>query len=174
MSENSSSTATIKNIAPIEAPMGVNDGRSLQALTHLLTQKAVRDNAIVQTEKLKELKGEQGKVRELQKLQQLMTVVGDEGDLAITDEMRSLIEKAEKYGAVIPKYEDKLTKEQRVDMVDRLRVTTENINQDNDMLLQAISRITNVAHEMYALARTLMRTGHEILMKIIRKVDPKG
>lgn len=164
-----SSTATIKNTIPIEAPPSIHDGRSLQTLTHLFTKKAIKDNTVAQMKELQELKKEHAKVRELQKLQQLLTIPGDEGDLALSEEMLSIMEKAEKCGTVIPKYGDSITKDQRVDLIDRLRVTIDNLSQDNDILLQKVSRMTNLMHEMLAVARNLERTLHEIMMKVSKR-----
>jgi hypothetical protein len=162
-----------KNIGGATA---VKDTCSLQWLSYAISQEAISGNISTQRDELTKLKEEQDKVRAMQELQQAIAVVGDDNSsISITPNLQTSLDKAKENGANIPEYKDGIiTKEQRIDLQDRLRVAIENKNQDNDLRLQAISRITNVLHEMYALMRTIMRTQHDIYKTFIRKFDPRG
>lgn len=160
------------NVQPLPPPKEP----SLQWLAYGIGQQTIAYNIERQRKELLELRKEQEKVRDLQRLHQHVAAIGtDETPLILTDEIKDFIDKARKYGAIIPDYKDnQLTRDQRIDLQDRIRSTSESLNQDNDMRLQSVSRITNVLHEMYALMRTIMRTGHEIYKTFARKMDARG
>lgn len=158
------------------APTSATDRCSLQWISYALSQNAISQNIDSQRNELKQLKEEQDKVRSMQELQQAIAVVGDDtSSIAITDNLQEAMNSAKEYGANIPEYNDNVINHaQRIDLQDRLRIAIEHLNQDNDLRLQGISRITNVLHEMYALMRTIMRTMHEVYKTFIRKFDPRG
>lgn len=160
----------------IGATTAAMDRCSLQWISYALSQDAISQNIDTQRNELTKLKEEQDKVRAMQELQQAIAVIGDDNSsISITPNLRASLDKAKENGANIPEYKDGIiTKDQRIDLQDRLRVAIENKNQDNDLRLQGISRITNVLHEMYALMRTIMRTMHEVYKTFIRKFDPRG
>ena len=163
-------------VANIGKSLRTNNTGSLQWISYSIGQSAIAQHVHNQRKELADVRTEMNKVRDLQKLQQLTAVVGDDdSSINITFEINDLLQKAQECGTILPDYKNNfLTNEQRVDLQDRLRHTVENLNQDNDMRLQGISRLTNVLHEMYALMRTVMRTGHEIMKTVIRKIDPRG
>lgn len=166
----------ISKINAIENETAVMSCGGLDWINYNISQQAIAQNIEKQKNELTELNKEQNKVRDMQRLQQHTVVVGeDDGSMHITEEIRNLLHKAREYGAIIPDYKgDTLTRDQRIDLQDRLRTAIENKNQDNDMRLQGISRITNILHEMYAMMRSIMRTIHEAHKAIIRKYDSRG
>lgn len=160
----------IDKAAPV-ASTTLMEKTSFEWLCYGISQNAIAQNLKASKNELQELKAEQDKVRSMQQLQQAIGVLDeDESSISITNELKNSLELAKEYGANIPTYQDNvITYSQRIDLQDRLRIAIENKNQDNELRLQGISRITNVLHEMYALMRMIMRTGHEMTKSVIRR-----
>lgn len=127
----------------------------MQNITKL--EQKVRDE-------LKSLNERRSQVTALHKLlKSLNSLTNDKGevDLSKNPEVKEMLQKAKDLGLEIPAIKDKYTKDERTRLVENLRTTCDDLNVQNDMQVQTISRITNERHEAFQMMRGILKPGHE-------------
>lgn len=150
---------------------------SLEALVLLINTerlKTLQDKIKVE---LKELKDRQEKVRNLHELlRSINNSTDDKGKLDISknDEIKDLIKKAKELGVNVKTDKSKYSKEERDRLVENIRITTEDYNVQNDMQLQAISRLTNERYETYQMARSILKPLHDDKQRKAREISGRG
>lgn len=148
----------------------------IESLLRSIQAQAIEAVVKQEKEELIAIKKEQSKVHELQRLlQHTKAPTDDNSDLPITEELKTLLEKAKETGAVLPEYKDnKLTRNQRIDLIDRLRVVIDTLNQNNDFRLQGVQRITNLFHQICSLLRSIERSHSEAGRGFARNIGARG
>lgn len=73
-----------------------------------------------------------------------------------------------KSGNDIRKDTEFYTKEQRDRLVDNIRMNMDDLNVQNDMQLQKVSRLNNESYESYQNARLMLKTLHDTFMTLIK------
>jgi vacuolar-type H+-ATPase subunit I/STV1 len=127
----------------------------MQNITKL--EQKVRDE-------LKTLSERRNQVTTLHKLlKSLNSVTDDKGEanLSKNPEIKEMLEKAKELGLEIPPIKDKYTKDERTRLVENIRTTCDDLNIQNDMQVQTISRMTNERHEAFQMMRGILKPAHE-------------
>lgn len=116
------------------------------------------------TTEFKSLKERQDNVAELHKtLQALKSNKDDKGEIDFTnnDELKALIKRAKELGVNVKEDKTHYTKEQLNDLIENVRMSVEDLNVQNDMQLQKVTRLTNERYESFQLARAIMKPLHD-------------
>lgn len=158
-----------------KAEDGGNDvsGMSLESMVLLITTDRVNHlEGNIRTE-YETLRARQEDVRFLHALLKAVNAATDENgefDWSDEPELLEMLEKAREMGVDIPEGKTKFSAEDRLRLVENIKVTVEDLNLQNELQLQTITRLTNERYEMYQLARAIMRPLHETKMDIARKL----
>lgn len=115
-------------------------------------------------DELKSLSERRNQVTTLHKLlKSLNSVTNDKGeaDLSKNPEIKEMLQQAKDLGLEVPAIKDKYTKDERTRLVENLRTTCDDLNIQNDMQVQTISRITNERHEAFQMMRGILKPAHE-------------
>lgn len=137
---------------------------SLEALVLLINTerlKSLQENTL---KELTELKKRQAKVAELHKiLKSVNSATGSGGELDITnnEELKQMLQKAKEYGVEVKEDKTSFNREERDRLVENIRMSIEDLNVENDMQLQTVSRLTNERYESYQMARSILKPLHD-------------
>ncbi|MFQ5729195.1 MAG: hypothetical protein ACE5GN_02400, partial [Waddliaceae bacterium] len=126
---------------------------------------------------LKELKERQAKVAELHKVLKAINAATDANgkiDCSKNDELKKLLKKAKELGADVKDDKFKYNKEERDRLVENVRMSIEDLNVQNDMQLQTVSRLTNERYESYQMARSILKPLHEAKISHARGIKGGG
>jgi len=147
----------------------------LETLAFLVCKSRVAAlEASVRTE-LKALKERQGNVKYLhhfmKAINQASTADGrlDLNSMQLQPEM---IQKLRDLGIEIDPNKN-YTKEEKDRLMENIRMTIEDLNIENDMQLQTISRLTNERYESFQLARSIMKPLHDDKLNKARAIAGK-
>lgn len=160
----------------IEAAEGnANDPKnlSLESLILLINSsrlKYLQENTF---KELGELKGRQTKVAELHKIMKAINNATDASgnlDLTKNEEVKKLIESAKELGVDVQKDKTSYNREERDRLVENIRMTIEDLNIENDMQLQGVSRLTNERYESYQMARSILKPLHEAKTSLAKNI----
>lgn len=137
---------------------------SLEALILLINTERLKSIQAKTEKEFSTLKERQNKVAELHKiLKAINTATSDKGELDISnnDELKNLLAKAKELGADVKDDITTFNPEERDRLVENIRMTVEDLNVQNDMQLQTISRLTNERYESYQMARSILKPLHD-------------
>lgn len=153
-----------------EATGSVDDGGidpnnlSLEALVLLINTERLKYLQENTRKEFTSLKERQEKVAELHKLLKAVNGATDSNgklDCSNNDELKQLLEKAKELGVDVKDGKFKFNREERNRLVENIRMTVEDLNVQNDMQLQTISRLTNERYESYQMARSILKPLHD-------------
>ncbi|MCB1135457.1 MAG: hypothetical protein KDK78_04225 [Chlamydiia bacterium] len=136
----------------------------LEELTLLMTTQHVTDLEDKIKKEFEELKERQAQVRYLHKLLKLINAQGDgkNGFDANKDpELRQLLDQAEVLGIELPSKRYIFDASERQRLVENIRMTCEDLNMQNELQMQTITRLTNERYETHQMARAIQRPLHE-------------
>jgi hypothetical protein len=137
---------------------------SIESLILLITRQRL-DNLNNNTKKeFQELKDRQKKVADLHKIQKSINkATSTDGtlDLKKNDELKQLLQSAKEHGIEVKDDKTSYNKEERNRLMDNIRMTVEDLNVQNDMQLQQVSRYTNERYETYQMARSILKPLHD-------------
>lgn len=154
-----------------------NSSLSLEALILLINTERLKSLKEKTRTELSELKERQEKVRTLhQLLRNLNMATDDKGKLDCTknEEIKNLLVKAKELGVEVKTDKFKYTKEERDRLVENIRIASDDYNVENDMQLQAISRLTNERYESYQMARSILKPLHDDKQRKAREISGKS
>lgn len=144
---------------------------SLEALILLINTERLKHLQDKTENEFKELKQRQEDVKELHEiLKAVNAATKDSGELKISknEELISLLEKARELGVDIKEGKTSFNREERDRLVENIRMTVEDLNVQNDMQLQTISRLTNERYESYQMARSILKPLDEAKSSLAR------
>ncbi len=133
---------------------------SLDALALLVNTKRVRDLEDRAKAQYQELKNRQAEVRFLHKLLKVVNASTDsKGGFSASsnEELKTLLREADAMGVHIPEGKTSFTKEEKERLVDNVRLTCEDLNLQNEMQIQTITRLTHERYEAFQLARAILK-----------------
>lgn len=146
---------------------------SLEAMVLLLTTDYVRELESKMRNEFKELKSRQDKVRFLHKLiKAINKSTDDKGKIDWSDdeELKELLDLAREMGVEIPEDQYKFKEAEKNRLLENLRMTVDDLNVENDLQLQTITRLTNERYEAFQMARSIMKPLHEDKVNKARKL----
>jgi len=151
-------------VEPIDYDEMDPDELSLEALVLLLMTERLDHLRNKSLSELTELKERQNNVAELNKiLKAINKATDDQGALDVSndDELQDLLDEARTYGVEIADEKMTFSQDERNRLVENIRMTVEDLNVQNEMQLQTVTRLTNERHEMYQMARTILKPLHD-------------
>ena len=170
MSETTQNVVAEKVSMGDEDPMNL-DNISLESLILLINAERLNNLQEQTSTKFEALRSKQNTVTELHKiLKALNAATNEQGELNLNDhpELKPLIEKAKELGVDIDDTKNVYNTLERDRLVENIRMSVDDLNVENDMILQEISRLTNERYESYQMARSIMRPLHEAKSSLAR------
>ncbi len=149
------------------------DNMSVQTLVLLLTAERLHRLEEDSRNQLNELRTRQEKVSFLHKLMKTInTATGDKGnvDFSSHPELKEMLKKAKEMGVDLDENKMSYNNDERERLVENLRMTVEDLNVQNDMQLQMISRMTNERYESYQLARSIIKPLQDANINLARHI----
>jgi hypothetical protein len=141
---------------------------SLEALLLLLTTERLHKLERDSKNELTELKKRQQQVSFLHKLSKaLNTATSTKGelDLSKNQELKDMFAEAKELGVDIDEKKMKYNKDERDRLMDNIRMTIDDLNVQNDMQLQTVTRLTNERYESYQMARSILKPLHDVKIR---------
>jgi hypothetical protein len=138
--------------------------QSLESLALLVCTKKVKDIELRVAEEFEDLKKRQAQVRYLHKLLKVVNARSDNKgkfDASQDSELKRLLDEAAGMGIMLPNGNYKFNAEETNRLIDSIRMTCDDLNLQNEMQMQTISRMTNERYEAYQMTRSIMRPLHE-------------
>ncbi len=146
---------------------------SLETLILLINTERLKELQSKTEKEFKELRDRQNQVKELHELiKAINAATKDDGTLDISDneELKSQIENAKKLGIEVKEDKTSFSREEKERLIENIRMTVDDLNVQNDMQLQTISRLTNERYESYQMARSILKPLHEAKNTIARGI----
>lgn len=144
---------------------------SIEALILLINTERIKQLQETTTKKFEELSKKQKDVAELHKiLKAINAATKEKGELNLKGnaDLKALLEKAKELGVNLDTGKENYNTLERERLVENIRTTVEDLNVENDMMLQEISRLNNERYESYQMARTILKPLYEAKMSHIR------
>lgn len=136
----------------------------LESLSLLLCSKSVKDIEARIRNEFEDLKQRQAQVRYLHKLLKIINAHTDakgKFDASQDKELQKLLDQAAEMGVMLPNSTYKFSSDEKTRLVDSVRMTCDDLNLQNEMQMQTVSRLTNERYEAYQMARSILRPLHE-------------
>lgn len=137
---------------------------SLESLMVLLMTERLKYLEKKSRNELTELRERQENVANLNKVLKAINKTTDgEGKLDVSNdqELQDLLDTARERGVEVADGKVTFNREERNRLVENIRMSVEDLNVENDMQLQTVTRLTNERHEMYQMARTILKPLHD-------------
>lgn len=137
---------------------------SVETLAFLINKNRVSSLENRMRTEFKELKQRQGEVKYLhQLLRSINTLTDAKGnfDYSNNPELKAMFDEAVKMGVEIDLQKVKYTREERERLIDNIKMMCEDLNVQNEMQLQTITRLTNERYESFQMARSIMKPLHD-------------
>lgn len=179
MSDNGQATTSVEDLVSdaVSATEAANSTApkdlSLEALILLINTERLHTLESTIRKEFDELKPRQDQVAFLHKLLKAVnSSTDDKGgfDWSKNEELQTLLGKAREMGVDIPEGKMKFTKDERERLIDNVKMTVEDLNVQNDMQLQNITRLNNERYESYQLARATMKPLHDSKIQSARSL----
>ena len=153
----SSETQAIRSdqIQPIESG---EKGTNLETLILMINAerlKNLEENAFTE---LKELKERQADVSKLHTILKKLNILSPTGELDLNKhpELKDLIEEAKGMGVEIEEGKVKYSEDEKVRLIDNIRMTIEDMSTNNEMQLQSVTRFNNERYESWQMAKSII------------------
>lgn len=137
---------------------------SLEALILLINTERLKHLQDKTEKEFAALKERQERVAELHKILKAINAATDskgELDISENEELKTQLAKAKELGVDVKEDLTAFNREERDRLVENIRMTVEDLNVQNDMQLQTISRLTNERYESYQMARSILKPLHD-------------
>lgn len=154
-------------INAVQAGIPVDDKNlSLEQLVVLVNTDRVRFLEAKSRGELTTLKDRYAQVRSLNDLRKRVNnalSAGPNASLDLTKDplTKALLEKAKEAGVPVIDGKNVYVKEEAERLLDNIKMTIEDLNVQNDLQMQQISRLQNEHHESFQLAMSIMRPLHQ-------------
>ncbi len=150
---------------------------SLEALILLINTERLRTLREATKKELEDLKKRQGDVKHLHEcLRATNTATDEKGklDLSKNPELKELLKKAKALGVELKEDKTSYSKEERDRLIENLRIAADDLNVENDLQLQTITKLTNERYESYQMARSILKPLSEAKQRMARDISGRG
>jgi len=168
------SNKNVEKVTRFSEIIGNTDtGPTVEQIACLLNTERLNGIQKESAKELKELAERQEKVR---KLHQLVAAINNNtdknGKLKVEkgSELEKLLKEAEKMGIKLKKTNGTYEGVDRQNMVDNIGMFIDDLNTQNDMQLQKVTRLTNERYESYQLAKSMIKPDDEAKKNIARNI----
>lgn len=163
----------VKNSKPID-----DKNLSLEQLVVLVNTDRVRFLEAKSRGELTTLKDRYAQVRSLNELRKRVNNALSTGpnatlDLSKDPVTKELLDKAKSAGIPVIDGKNVYVKEEAERLLDNIKMTIEDLNVQNDLQMQQISRLQNEHHESFQLAMSIMRPLHQAKSSAARGIGGK-
>lgn len=137
---------------------------SLDSLALLVNTHRVRQIETKIRSHYEEVRERQTQLRFLHKLMRVVNASTDsKGGFNISkdEELQKLFEEAKAMGIEIPVGKTSFNKEDKDRLVENIRLTCEDLNLQNEMQIQQVTRLTHERYESFQLARSILKPLHD-------------
>lgn len=137
---------------------------SLESLVLLINTQRLESLQTKTKDEFTELKDRQKDVAELHKiLKAINAATSSKGDFDCSgdENLQQLLEKANQLGVDVKERKRKFNQEETERLIENIRVSIDDLNVQNDMQLQTVSRLTNERYECYQMARSILKPLHD-------------
>lgn len=168
-------TTVVDETSPIDSvnPSLPPEEMTLEQLTLLVTIERVKSLEDKTKAEYEALRDRQGKVTFLHRLLKTVNLITDGKDqlnLNQHPDLKEMIQQAKDLGADIDPSKMTYTKDERDKFVESLRITCDDLNIQNDMQIQTVTRLTNERYETFQLAKSMFRPLDEAKTAIARSI----
>lgn len=174
MADNNPVAEVVNNaISEIEGESANPKKISLEALTLLLLAERLKKLEENSKTELEELRARQKKVAFLHKLMKAInTATAKEGTFDCTnlDELREMMAKAKEMDADIDIEKTVYNNEERERLIENIKMSIEDMNVQNELQLQTVTRVNNERYESYQLARSILKPLHDAKLTTGRNI----
>lgn len=160
-------TATIDALneaAAAEGAEGTSEEITLEATVLLVTTDTITRLETKTREELGKLRDRQGKVTYLHKvLRGINHITDSKGSFDLTNEPEVLefLEAAKELGIEVDTTKMTYNSDERQRLIENIRIATDDLNMQNDMQIQTVTRLTNERYEAFQMARSILKPLHE-------------
>ncbi|MBB65012.1 MAG: hypothetical protein CMO81_08090 [Waddliaceae bacterium] len=164
----------------ISGPTGVDNppppskrNESLEDLILLVNSRKIGDLEGTSNKELEELRERQADVKYLHnviKLINKMTKEDGSFNCEKDNEVKDVLKKARKMGVDIEKKKYVFSKEEKDRLIENIHMTIEDLNTENEMQLQTLSRLTNERYEVWQLTRATTKVLDEAKKQAARGI----
>ena len=150
---------------------------SLETLTYLICKQRVNDLENKMRSEFKDLKTRQSQVKFLHQLLKGINLSTDnKGNFDCTgnEDLLKMFGEAKEMGIEVDQGKLKYNREERERLVDNIRMTCDDLNIQNEMQLQTITRLTNERYESFQLAKSIMKPLHDDKVNKARAISGRG
>lgn len=161
-------------LSEVEARKNDPKKMTLESLILLLTADRLHQLENDSRKELKDLKERQQKVSYLHKLiKAINTATSPKGEFDITahPDMQEMLKEGKNLGVDLDENHLKYSEDERERLVENIRLTIEDLNMQNEMQLQLVTRLTNERYEAYQMARSIMKPLHDDKMNKARAIS---
>lgn len=170
MSENTSQAVNLDAVNTVKGTPKDPKNLSLEQLSLLVLTGRLNHLQQKSQSEFKELRIRQEQVSDMHKvLKSINSNTNEKGEFVFeeNDQWIAHFEKAKSHGMEIPtgkKGKDgktTISKGDRERFIENIRMTVEDLNIQNDMQIQTVTRLTNERHEAFHMARAIMKPLHD-------------
>lgn len=133
---------------------------SLESLILLINAERLRYLQETTTQKFQDLREKQKKVADIHNIMKAInSATTENGELHIKDNaaLQDLLKTASDLGIEIKADKHSYNAIERDHLMENFRMSVEDLNVDNELMIQEISRLTNERYESYQLAKTCLK-----------------
>lgn len=149
---------------------------SLEALLLLITSERLKRLETDSRKELKELQKRQQKVAFLHKLMKTInTATSPKGEFDTTaiTEIQQMFSQAKEMGVQIDETKMQYNDDERDRLIENIKMTVDDLNIQNEMQLQFVTRLTNERYESYQMARNILKPLHDDKLNKARAIAGK-
>lgn len=168
------STTAPVSTEPVEQDMSKYEGLSLESLVLLLNTERLANLKETTKKELEELRKRQSDVKKLHEAMRAINTATDEKgklDFKSDAELQQHIQNARELGVDIKDDKTSYTKDERDRLLENIRMAVDDLNIDNDLQIQTISRLTNERYESYQMARSILKPLSDAKQRMAREVS---
>lgn len=131
---------------------------NLETLILLINSERLKQLEQKAFSELKELKERQADVSKLHSILKKLNILSPNGELDLKKhpELQELINEAKEMGVEIEEGKTKYTEEDKARLTDNIRMTIEDMNTNNEMQLQSVTRYNNERYESWQMAKSII------------------
>lgn len=157
---------------PVEQDMSKYENLSLEALVLLLNTERLAKLKESTKKELEELRKRQADVKKLHEaMQAFNTATDDKGQLIISPELMQHIKNVKELDIDVKDNKPLYSKDERDRLVENIRLAVDDLNVDNDLQIQTISRLTNERYESYQMARSILKPLSDAKQRMAREIS---
>lgn len=162
-------------ISAVQNSTPINDNNlTLEQLIVLINLERVRSLETKSKTELQALKERYGDTRALNDLRKAINnslTANSNIDCTKNPEIQKMLDKAKTLGVPVIEGKTLYTKEEADRLLDNIKMTIDDLNIQNDLQMQQVSRLQNEHHDSFQLAMSIIRPVHGAKTSMVRGIN---